>query len=319
MQKFKNLFVFMLIFIVLFSFVGCGREMEDEYNTNTTTFQEQDNVILNTTEENTTENTTSRKPKDQVTLEDIIAYAIESAGDIQNYDLDLNINSGMSYLGFPITYTSVTTGSAFAEPMKMMTKTTAVVRNVSTTNSEYYIETIGDKVYIYSRTNNEEWEKQEIGVGNASDQFNVMQMVSSCLNSIENMSISDDEVNGISAYKIQGIVSGQSMENIVNQSGLINNMSGLGGNADIDMTGVYQGLQDMSITLWIDEDSYYPLQYAMDMSEISSRILERMKAAGTAPNAAMLSNLRIRTFDTLTTLKNFNNASDFQVPSDARS
>ena len=314
MQKLRNLLIITLVFAIFLSFAGCNRQKEED---NTTTSQTQSNSNIDTTKENTTENITL-KPKDQLTTGDIISYAIESAANIENCDLILDINSNMTFFGFPITYTSTTTGTAFAEPMKMMTKTTAVVKNVSTTNSESYIETVGDKVYVYSRTDNGEWKNQEYSVVNNSGQFNVLQMISLCLSSIENMSKSDDQVNGIKAYKIQGTVSGQSVENIVNQSGLMTNLSGLGGDADIDMSGVYQGLQEMSITLWIDEDNYNTLQYAMDVTEISSRVLERMKESGTAQNGAILNSLRIKTFDILTTLKSFNNANDFQVPSEAK-
>lgn len=315
MQKLRSLTIVTLIFAMVLSFSGCNKDKEKEENT--TTAQVSSNVD---TTVNTTENTTT-KPKDQLTAEDIIDYAIESVSDITSYDLNLDINSGMTFLGLPITFTNTTTGSAFAEPMKMMTKSTAVVRNVSTTNSEAYIETVGDKVYTYSKMNDGEWTKQETSAtgDNSSGQVNVLDMISLCLNSIENMDMSSDQVNGASAYKIEGTVTGKSVQNIVSQSGLMNNMSALGGSADTDISGIYEGLSNMYITLWIDENTYYPVQYQMDMTEISSRILEVMKQSGNSENGAILNNVGIKTFDILTTLKNFNNATNFEIPSEAKS
>jgi|GEM_PF-4150622 len=314
MQKLRNLLIFTLIFAMLLSFAGCNRQKEE----NNATSQLESNSNINTTEENITENTTENttsKPKDQLTAEDVIAYAIENSASIKSYDLNSDTNSSMTYLGFPITYTVASKGTAFVEPMKMMTKSTAVVRNFSTTNSEYYMEGVGNTVYWYSRTNNGEWTKQE---NNGENRLNILKMILLCLNSIENMSKSNDMVNGNNAYRIDGMVSGASVENIVNQSGLVNSLSSMGGGAEIDMTGVFQGLQDMSITLWIDENTYYPVQFTMEITEISKRILDRMKASGTMPNGSMLRNVQIVTYETLTTLTNFNNASDFQIPSEAR-
>ncbi len=311
MQKFKSLILVALIFAMFFSFAGCNKN-KDKDDDNTTTSQKTEDT---TEEEDTTENTT-KKPKDKLTVEDIIESAIESAASIESYDMDLNINSNMTFLGLPITSTSTTTGTGFTNPMKMMTNSVSIIRNVSKTEATSYMEKLGNMLYVYSKVNNGNWTKQELD-GNAG-QFNVLDMISLCLNSIENLEKSDDDVDGISVYKVDGTISGESMEKIVNKSGLLNNLSALGGSSEIDLSGIYDGLDDMSLTLWIDKDTYYPIQYDLDLTQISSRILDKMKESGTVQNGAVLNNVTIKTYNLSTTLSNFNSAEDFDIPSEAK-
>ncbi len=316
----KKSMIFLLVFIMFISFSGCkkdnGKESDKTSKTQSAeadkTTDEEDNEEDDTEKANTT-----KKKNTKLTVEDIISDSIANAGDIESYDLNLDINSPMTFMGFPVTFTSVTTGTAFINPMKMMTETQSVVKNVSKTNSISYMEKSGDSMYVYSKLNNDDWKKQEIG--SKSNQFNVLDMVSLCLESIENLDLGEeDEVDGEGTYVIEGSISGESMEKIVKQSGLLNNLSSLGGGADVDLEGIYDDLGDMNLKLWIQKDTFYPVQYEMDMTEIVIKIFDRMKEAGTSPSGAMLNNLKVKSFNIVTKLSNFNNAEDFDIPKDAK-
>jgi hypothetical protein len=199
--------------------------------------------------------------------------------------------------------------------MKVVTNSTSIIKNVSRTDVTTYIEQSGSTINVYTQTNNGNWSTQQID--SSSNQANVLQLITLCLNSIQNLDMSDDEVDGISAYKINGTIDAASMEQIVNQSGLANGL--LGGSTNLDLSGIYDGLNDMNLTLWIDKDTFYPFQYTMDMTEISSRILQKMKDAGVSLNGVGLSNVAIKTYNITGKLNDFNNAADSDVPSDAKS
>ncbi|MCL2323536.1 MAG: hypothetical protein FWC47_15690 [Oscillospiraceae bacterium] len=306
MQKFKNLVICSLILMIFFSFAGCNRHKVEDNTTSSQVEETQTDEVTDMVVEDTTS-----KPIDEYTVDDVISAAINNANGIENYDLNVDVYSDMTFLGFPIVYTVTTTGTGFANPMKIMTNSTVIVRNVSRTDITSYMEESGGTTYVYSKTNNGNWTTTENQ--NASSTLGLLTL---CLSSIKGTDMSDDDVNGVSAYKIQGTIDPASIEQIVTQMGLAKSLAG--GNTNLDLSGIYDGLGDMGLTLWIEKDTFYAFKYTMDMSEISSRILQKMKEAGVSMNGMALGSVGIKTYNITGSLSNINNAQDFDIPSEAR-
>ena len=90
-----------------------------------------------------------------------------------------------------------------------------------------------------------------------------------------------EEVNGIQATKITGVITGDAMEEAIAGSGLTASAESMGISEEM-MADLYDELGDLPVSLWIDAEGYV-LKYELDMTEMMQKIMdESLKAMGAA-------------------------------------
>ena len=130
------------------------------------------------------------------------------------------------------------------------------------------------------------------------------------LSSAKSFTQGDTEtVNGTEATRYDGIIAGADLEEVLKASGTLEQLDGLGLG---DMSSMLTDLADLPISIWIAKDTYYPVQYEMDMAAMMQTMLEKSMGSDVADLGMTISQLTMKM-----TMRDFNNIPEIQIPSEA--
>lgn len=118
-----------------------------------------------------------------------------------------------------------------------------------------------------------------------------------------------ETVNGVEATRYDGVIAGADLEEVLEASGTLEQLDGLG-LGDVD--GLLTDLADLPISIWIAKDTYYPVQYEMDMAAMMQTMLEKSMGSELDDLGMTISQLT-----TKMTTRDFNNIPEIQIPSEA--
>jgi outer membrane lipoprotein-sorting protein len=127
--------------------------------------------------------------------------------------------------------------------------------------------------------------------------------------------VAEETINDVKTTKYAGVITGAALEEVINNSGMLDNISGMAMDTEgLDLAALYQNMGDLPISIWIDEEGY-PIRYEMDMKDVVNKMFEQILAQ---PDMAEVG-------ATMTCTKvfvsmdcyNFNQVEDFDVPAEA--
>lgn len=147
-----------------------------------------------------------------------------------------------------------------------------------------YIVKEGEEYYTYIYSS-DTWMKQVVDAGDIdeelksySDQVNMDLYIKN----MKNFSLVGEEtVEGKEAYKIEGTISGESIQEILEQSELSDY-------AGADTEGVdYSTLGSLTVSVWIGKDDFRPVKIYMDMTEMMAKLMAGQEIGVTIPSCTM--------------------------------
>lgn len=123
-----------------------------------------------------------------------------------------------------------------------------------------------------------EWYAQNTSEEDLS-QYNAEGNMDLYLNNISNFSKTGEEsINGTTASKIEGVITGNAMKEAVEDSGVLDSVESMGLSAE-DMEAIYSN--DLPLTMWIDADGYV-VKYELDMTAMMQGIMDQAMASAGA-------------------------------------
>lgn len=199
--------------------------------------------------------------------------------------------------------------SVFTDPYKGKINIKRDMGKLGVTDSEMYMVSEDDKFYTYIGMNGK-WAKQEVEQSlfeQTMKAYNSSAYMDAFLESADNFTKEEIEEDGKKLYKLQGEVSGESLEKIMkslqgmNQLELFKNKSAL---ADIG---------SFSITAYVDKESHTIDRLSMDMTDMMKKMMESIiKAAGSTQTVTV----NTCTMDIEYT--SINSSEDFEIPEEAK-
>lgn len=127
--------------------------------------------------------------------------------------------------------------------------------------------------------------------------------------------VAEETINDVKTTKYSGVITGAAMEEVINSSGMLDNISGMGMDAEgMDLAALYQNMGDLPISIWIDEEGY-PVRYEMDMKDVMNKMFEQILAQPDMADSGATMNCT-KVFVSMDCF-NFNQADDFEVPAEA--
>lgn len=124
-----------------------------------------------------------------------------------------------------------------------------------------------------------------------------------------------EQVNGANAYKYSYVLTEEEMKQQMLDSGALDSVSSLG--LDVSqIDGMLENLGEVTAYVWIDETSYYPVKYEMDMTTVMNALMTNMIAA--LGDQAQGLSMTIPQMKIVMTCFNFNSATDFTIPDEAK-
>lgn len=123
-----------------------------------------------------------------------------------------------------------------------------------------------------------------------------------------------DKINGAEVYKYSYTMTGDEMKEALTDAGALDSLSSLGLSAS-DAYGMLDGLGEIVTYVYVDAETYYPVQYEMDMTEIMNALYAAiLEAMGEQVEGLSIS---VSKMELVMTCSNYNGISDITVPEEA--
>lgn len=254
-----------------------------------------------------------------MTLEEQLQKAQENMAQIKNVEATTTITMGVSLMSQEIAAKSVVRATLFSDPLKMKADIAAEVGGEKV-GTMTYLEQQGDmlKMYLYDGST---WTSEEVPANTdeyrqAIQQYDIKEGMATYLKGLSNIQVTGQEtLNGKECIKVEGVLTGEAMQEAIQSSGMLDTVDPSLGSDEKELQELLSGLADMPISLWIQKDNLYPVQYAMDMTGLLSGLMEKAMSqlgAATEDVPMAFTNCLVQV-----TLSNFNQATEFEIPADA--
>ncbi len=248
-------------------------------------------------------------------IEQIVQAAAKNTDSIKNYDFNMNMDYKMSITNDQsINGNAMTNGVVFSDPLKMKIDMQINV-NESSQNAQLYAEQNGNNINIHTNISGA-WQETTVPVGNAEslNQYNMKENIALYLKNAKNFKeVGADTIDGKDAYKIEGIITGDSIEKVIEGSGMLDNINSLG-LSDANLNNLYKNLGNLSMTVWVDKQNSYPVKYEMDMTALMSSVFANIQNLS---SGNVDSGIKFDKYITTVTLSNFDQAKNFEIPEEA--
>ena len=226
-------------------------------------------------------------------------------------DMDMNISAN----GQEQAVESTTTMDmvCFSDPLKIKMDMTMDMGDQGSVNMQVYAEPSESGTYNVYMFDGQSWSTQESAASALAEYDARSSMISSIGDSTQYIQEGTEQVNGANAYKYSYVLSEEEMKEQILSSGALDSVSSLGMEADESM---FDGLGEMTSYVWVDEATLYPVKYEMDMTAVMDTLMTNMIAAlGDQAEGVSMS---IPKMKISMICSNFNNATDFTVPDEAK-
>ena len=125
-----------------------------------------------------------------------------------------------------------------------------------------------------------------------------------------------EKLNGADVYKYSCTLTGDEMQEALSSSGALDQLSSLGLSAS-DAYSMLDGLGELVEYVYVDAETYYVVQYEMDMTEIMDALFAAvLEALGEQAEGLTMS---ISKMELVMTCSNYNGISDITIPEEALS
>lgn len=245
---------------------------------------------------------------------DPLAAAMENMSKVESMDakmvMEMDMTAGDQTLE---TVTTIDT-SLFTEPMRLKVDMTMDMSGYGDASMEIYAEEAEDGTLVMYQYDGMDWSTQNVTTDDLV-QYDVSGSMDAYIASASDFKQEGTEqVGGVSAYKYTGVITGDSMQDVMMSSGALDSLGTQMNMDEAQMEELLSG--DIAVTLWIDEENLYPVQYDMDMTEVMDGLMGKiLEAAG--DDAAGLT-MSIPKMTISMTCGNFNSATDFTIPEEAK-
>lgn len=245
---------------------------------------------------------------------DPLAAARKNIDAASSMDAVMTMNMEMEAGGETVKTVTSMDMTMFKEPMRMKVEATTEAAGQSAVIS-IYAEEDGNGGYMMYMNDGTSWYSAEAGAEDLA-QYEVGQSMSAYIDSASSFKQEGTEtVNGVSAYKYTGVITGQNMQDVVTESGALNSLSSMGLSEE-QMEEMLSGLGDIPVTLWISETDLYPVRYDMDMTSVMDGLMKAvLESMGDQAEGLTMS---VPEMTITMTCSNFNSATDFTIPDEAK-
>ena len=254
---------------------------------------------------------------------DPFAAAQENMAEVSNLDATMlmEMDMEMGADGQTQTMESDTTMemTTFTDPLRLKMEMTMDMNagdaGNMTQNMSIYAETAEDGTCTMYMYDGNSWQAQEVEASDVAE-YNASNDMAAYLNDDYGFEAAGtDQVDGANAYKYSGKITGDDMKEVLLSSGALDQFSSLGIDSS-QLEGMMDGLGEISIDLWIDEATLYPVKYEMDMTAVMDALMSNMIEAMGDQAAGLTMSIPKMTISM--TCYNYNAATEFEIPAEAK-
>lgn len=248
-----------------------------------------------------------------------VAAAVEKLNAVKNFSIsmqqDVDMSMKVADQSQDLTYAINMDMDVFQNPMKAKGKVTVDMGDLGgKQETEMYMQETNGEAFVYVGMNGQ-WVKQSADV-EGMEMYDVQDTMDLYLdNASDFKEAGSEQVNGTDATKISGVIKGDKLAEVLEESGIMNMVEQFAatGATEDDVEKMLSNLGDMSMTVWVSAEGY-PVQYEMDMTAMLSGIMDSaLKAAGAAEQGV---SMQVSKAKISMTCSNFDSAPDFELPAE---
>lgn len=222
--------------------------------------------------------------------------------------MEMNLTAG----GQAMVTTTTMAMSMFTDPLKMQVEVEMDMGELGSQAMSIYADTNDEgkmMMYLYDGTT---WYAQE---GTEADiaGYNLSGTLEGYVDSTSNFAQSGEEtVDGVEAYKYTGTVEGAELREVLESSSALDSLSSLGLTAE-QTEELMNGLDAITVSMWISKADYCPVRYEMDMTGTMQSLFTKLAESVEGGDSLTYDKMLITM-----TVSNLDNATDFTVPEEAK-
>lgn len=246
----------------------------------------------------------------------LIQTSQKKMGGITSLQAKMNMNVAMTMDSEEVATVTTADISAFMDPMKMKLEVSSSIENDSSQKTvvEMYLQENDKGITAFSNSGTG-WvctkpEKESLG------QFEVYDNVLRYLSKIENpVNKGTEKIGEFSTQRVEGILTGETMEQIMKESGILNSALNVGITED-ELKGMYSEITGLPVTLWIGEDGLV-YQYETDISQLVQIVMDKTIELMGTNQASKDMSITIQDAKISMLCSDFNAVQDFEIPAEA--
>lgn len=246
-------------------------------------------------------------------IEALLSQAKTTMATVESLAAEMTMEMDMGMNGETMETTTVASIRSQQNPLRMAMDMSMVMSDGTEIDQMqmYAVEEDGHlKTYMSMA---DLWYAETVDMGELS-QYNAEENMDLYLDNITEITAGkQEEIDGTKTTKINGVITGDAMEEAIAGSGLTASAQSLGISEEM-MAALYEELGDLSISLWIDAEGYVR-KYALDMTEMMQKLMdESMKAMGASEEELLV---KIEKTVISMVCSDFNAIEEIEIPAEA--
>lgn len=257
----------------------------------------------------------SAKERDAAPL---IENAQQKMAEVTSLQAKMNLNVKMNIDSEELSTVTTADISTFMQPLKMKLDVSSFMESNTEqkTIMEMYVQEQDDGITAFINAGTG-WVRTQLDK-NSLGQYQIYDNMIQYLSSIENpVNKGSEKIDDITAIRIEGVLKGETMEKIVEESGVLSSAINLG-ISQYELQEMYKEINGLPVTLWIGEDGLV-YQYEADITKLMEIVMRKAinliadSVADNVPNYSVLhANISMN-------YSNYNNVKNFEIPQEALS
>jgi outer membrane lipoprotein-sorting protein len=261
-----------------------------------------------------------------MTPEEAIAAATQNLDSLESMSYDMDMDMGFTIavpsmeINEKLDISSKSEADYIKSPIKMKMTMNMDMGTGEAMDVLVYLVQDGDTYITYTGMENDDgtvdWYRQEMTDLPDMSQYKAEDAMKLYLSSGEGFTENgSEEINGSEAVRYDGVIKGESMQEVMDSTGMTEQLAALNMGSGEDL---FANAGDLPISIWIDKEQLLPVKYEMDMTEMMQYIMEKALAQeleGLVSTEEMQMTVS-KVFVTMI-VKNFNGVEDFEVPEEA--
>lgn len=245
---------------------------------------------------------------------DAVKASQEKMAAVKSMDSTMLMEMELSMGEQKLTMNTTMNMSLFTDPAQMKIDMEIDMGELGKQSMSSYAQMEGDSYTLYAEAGGA-WTSQTMSA-DAMKQYDTRSSMDLYLTSASSFQDAGTEtLGGGEANKYTGVISGDSLKKVMENTGALDSLSTIIGSDPSAMEALYKDMGDMPITIWVDKATGYPVRYTMDMTGVMGKVMNNAMAAAGAGDEA--GSLKVSKMNISMDCSNFDKAAAFTIPEEA--
>ena len=250
------------------------------------------------------------------TPEEVLTKAQEALAGVTSMGYDRTMDLSMGAEGETLAISTVTRADTVLSPLAMKAEMEIDLGDLGGTTSMTIYAKEQDGSYLTAVGTPDEagqmtWQSSSMDALGELENLSGADSMQLYLDSIQNFTQGESEtVNGVEATRYDGVILGEDLSEVIAASGALSQLDSLGMG---EMSELFKGMGDLPVSLWIAKETYYPVKYEMDLTEMMQSILDKTLSEQMGADIG----LTVEQTALSMTIRDINQVGEIEIPAEA--